>query len=162
MGLSNSLQDKYTHNPIPVSIWLATLCELEEHWIANLLQLELEQRRRKAFVDRHRRGNEKEFGIGKPVLVFQTRMGIMSGKLRFWWTGPFWVTKEYNGSYQLGTLAGELLSKWFNGFRLKPYKGQMPEIPFKEDENPQNTENRSEGGTAPEATDPVEPGTICK
>ena len=34
--------------------------------------------------------------------------------------------KEYNGSYQLGTLAGELLRKWVNGFRLKQYKGHMP------------------------------------
>ena len=48
-------------------IQLATLCELEEHRIAILLQLELELRRRKAFVDRHRRGNEKEFEIGKLV-----------------------------------------------------------------------------------------------
>ena len=53
-------------------IRLATLCELEEHKIAILLQLELEQWRRNAFVDRHRRGNEKEFEIGKPVLLFQT------------------------------------------------------------------------------------------
>ena len=36
----------------------------------------------------------------------------------------------------------------------------MPGNPFKEDENPQNTENRSEGGMAPEATDPVELGTV--
>ena len=97
-------------------IWLATLCELEENRIASLLHLELEQQRRKAFVDRHRRGNEKEFEIGKPVLVFQTRMGNMPGKLRLRWTGPFWITKEYNGSYQLGTLAGEILGKWVNGF----------------------------------------------
>ena len=40
----------------------------------------------------------------------------MLGKLQFRWTGPFWVTKEFNGSYQIGTLAGELLSKWVNGF----------------------------------------------
>ena len=69
------------------NIRLATLCELEENRIASLLQLELEQRRRKAFVDRHRRDNEKEFGIGKPVLLFQTWMDNMLGKLRFRWTG---------------------------------------------------------------------------
>ena len=51
-------------------IRLETLCTLEEHRIASFLQLELEQRRRKAFVDKHRCNNEKEFGIGKPVLVF--------------------------------------------------------------------------------------------
>ena len=114
-------------------------------------------------MDGHRRGNEKEFGIGKPVLVFQNRMGNMPGKLRFRWTGPFWITREFNGSYQLGTLAGELLSKWVNGFRLKPYKGQMPENPFKDEENPQNTGNWTKGDTtpsesreAPKATDSVE------
>ena len=78
-------------------IRLATLSELEENQIASLLQLELEQRRRKAFLGQHRRGNEKEFKIGKPVLVFQNWVGNMSGKLRFRWTGPFWITKEYNG-----------------------------------------------------------------
>ena len=139
---------------------LETLCTLEEHRIESLLQLELEQRRRKEFVDRHWHDNEKEFGIGKPVLVFQTLMGNMSGKLRFRWTGPFWITKEYNGSYQLGTLAGELLSKWVNGFRLKPYKGQMPKNPFKDDENPQITENQLKGGKTLEATELVEPGTV--
>ena len=69
------------------SIWLETLCELEEHRIASLLKLELEQRRRKVFVVRHRRDNEKEFGINIRMLVFQTRMGSMSGKLQFRWTG---------------------------------------------------------------------------
>ena len=54
-------------------IRLATLRELEENRIASVLHLELEQWRRNAFVDRHRQGNEKEFEIGKPVLVFQTR-----------------------------------------------------------------------------------------
>ena len=73
-------------------IRLETLCELEEHKIFNLLQLELEQRRWNAFVDRHRHGNEKDFGIGRPVLVFQTRMGNMLGKLQSTWIVPFWIT----------------------------------------------------------------------
>ena len=72
------------------------------------------------------------FGIGKPILVFLTRMGKMSGKLRFRWTGPYWITREFNGSYQLGTLAGEVLGKWVNGFRLKPYNGPMPRNPFEQ------------------------------
>ena len=93
----------------------------------------------------------------------------MPGKLRFQWTGPFWVTREFNGSYQLGTLAGELLSKWVNDFRLNPYKGRMPKTPFKEPENSQSTEGWSEPtktlvvtGVAPEATDSVEPGSTNK
>ena len=51
-------------------IRLATLCELEEHRITSLLQLDLEQCRHKAFVDWHRHSNEKDFGIGTSVLVF--------------------------------------------------------------------------------------------
>ena len=70
------------------------------------------------------------FGISKPVLVFQTRICKMSGKLRFRWTGPYWIMPEFNGSYQLGTLAGKVLDKWVNGFRLKPYYGPMPHNPF--------------------------------
>ena len=45
----------------------------------------------------------------------------------------------------------------------------MPEIPFKEPENPRNTEGQTETmnvpartGVAPEATDSVEPGTTVK
>ena len=76
----------------------------------------------------------------------------MPGKLRFRWTGPFWITKEYNGSYQLGTLSGEVIGKWANGFRLKPYKGHMPANPFKqypeirhdEEPTPTDPEIRSE------------------
>ena len=78
--------------------------------------LEQEQWRRKAFVDRHRHGNETDFGIGRPVLVFQSRMDIISGKLWFQWTRPFWITREFNGSYQLGTLSDEILNKWANSF----------------------------------------------
>ena len=93
----------------------------------------------------------------------------MQGKLRFRWIGPLWVTKEFNGSYQLRTLAEKLLSKWVNGFRLKPYKGWMPENPFKEAEDSRNTEiwtevgeTPAETGIAPKATDSVEPGTTDK
>ena len=85
-------------------------------------------------MDQHRQGNEKDFEIGNPVFVFHPWMGNMPGKLRFQWTGPFWITREFKGSIQLGTLAKELLGKWVNRFRLKPYKGLMPTNPFKEPE----------------------------
>ena len=84
----------------------------------------------KAFVDRHCRHAEKQFAIRKPVLVFQTKMGSMLGKLRFRWTGPFWIVNNRNGTYQVGTLSGDILPKWVNGFRLKPYHGSIPNNPF--------------------------------
>ena len=111
----------------------------------------------------------------------------MPGKLRFRWTGPFWITKEYNGSYQLGTLSKEVIGKWANGFRLKPYKGHMPANPFKQDpkirheEEPTPTEtaseirheeeptptnttpaNRHEEIPVPVRTDPDKPGVTDK
>ena len=56
---------------------------------------------------------------------------------------------EYNGSYQLGTLAGEVKGKWANGFRLKPYKGHMPANPFPGNTEPEDPENRHEEELAP-------------
>ena len=92
-------------------------------------------------MDRHRHDNEKDFGIGRPVLVYPDPDGQHVGEVTVLVDGPFWVTREFNGSYQLGTFARELLGKWVNGIRLKPYKGQMLENPFKDEENPQNTGN---------------------
>ena len=114
---------------------------MEEHRIVFVLQLELEQRRQKAFIDRNQKGNEKLFGIGNTVLVFQTRMGKMPGKLQFRWIGPYWILRELKWSYQLGMLVGEILEKWVNGFRLKPYHGLMPRNPFKQPDDGVETGN---------------------
>ena len=51
--------------------------------------------------------------------------------------------------YQLGTLAGEVIGKWANGFRLKPYKGHMPANPFPGNTEPDDPENRHEDEPAP-------------
>ena len=101
-------------------IQLQHLLELGKNRVRSMAILEQEQRRRKAFVDRHRHAREKDFTVGKAVLVFQTRMGQMPGKLRFRWTGPYWVVGAENDTFQLGTLAGEVLRQKVNGFCLKP------------------------------------------
>jgi hypothetical protein len=106
------------------------LLRLEEDRIRSMEAMEHEQRLRKAFVDRHRKRNEERFGIGKAVLLFQSRSGLMPGKLRLRWTGPYWIVKSDNGMYQLGTPSREVLPQWANGFRLKPYYGKMPANPF--------------------------------
>ena len=69
-------------------IRLQQLLELGEKRVRNMAVLEQEKRRRKAFVDRHRNTREKDFTVVKAVLVFQTRMVEMPGKLRFRWTCP--------------------------------------------------------------------------
>ena len=79
-----------------------------------MLALEQKQRQTNAFVDR-------QITKRKAILnrrIFQTKMGSMPGKLRFWWT------------YQVGMLSGKILPKWVNGFGLKPYQGLMLENPF--------------------------------
>ena len=70
-------------------ILLQQLLALGQTRVHSLTVLELDQQRRKAFVDRHRGWNKKMFEEGMSVLVFQIRMGRMSGKLRFRWTEPY-------------------------------------------------------------------------
>ena len=94
--------------------------------------LEHKQRQMKAFVNRHRRKTETQFGIEKPVLVFQTKMGAMPSKLQYRWRGPVWIVNSKNGTYQLGNLCGEILPKWVNGFRLKTYHDDMLDNAFRE------------------------------
>ena len=48
---------------------LQELVELGEIWVRSMAILEQERRRRKAFVDRHRKSQEKDFTVGRPVLV---------------------------------------------------------------------------------------------
>jgi hypothetical protein len=86
------------------------LLRLEEDRIRSMKALEHEQRLGKAFVDRHRKRNEEHFGKRKVVLLFQSRSDLIPGKLRLGWTGPYWIVNEESGTYQLGTLSGEVLS----------------------------------------------------
>ena len=88
---------------------LEQLLELRENQLANMAQLKHRQRQCKAFVDQHRKGTEKSFALEKPVLVFQTRLGSIPGKLRFRWTDPFWIIDEFNDTFQLGTLADDIV-----------------------------------------------------
>ena len=64
-------------------IRLQQLLALGETRVHNLAVLELDQQRRKAFVDTHHGWNEEMFREGKAVLVFQTRMGKMPGNYAF-------------------------------------------------------------------------------
>ena len=56
-------------------IRLQQLLALRETRVHSLAVLELDQQRRRAFVDQHRGRNEKLFVVGKVVLAFQMRMG---------------------------------------------------------------------------------------
>ena len=115
-----------------------------------MAQLEYRQRQRKAFVDRHRKGTEKELTLGKPVLVFQTRLGAMPWKLWLRWTGLFWIIDEFNGTFQLYTLSGDIVKSWVNGFRLRPTHGNTPTNPFAESHGmDQTTDQTTKEATCP-------------
>ena len=60
---------------------LEHILELGDDRIASMAHLEQRERQQKAFVDRHRKGLENELTISKLVLLFQTRLGAMPGKL---------------------------------------------------------------------------------
>ena len=63
------------------TLLLQELLVLEESRFQALCALEQKQRQTKAFVDQHRKQKEKMFEVGKQVLVFQTKMGSIPGKL---------------------------------------------------------------------------------
>ena len=44
--------------------------------------------------------------------------------------GPYWIVGAEKGTFQLGTLAGEILRQKVNGFMLKPYLGPTPPNSF--------------------------------
>ena len=101
--------------PFHMAFGLETVMPIEFQ-VPSMAQLEQRQRQRKAFVDRHRKGLEKELPIDKLVLLFQTQLGSMPGKLRFRWTVPFWIIDEFNDTFQLDTLVGDIVKSWANGF----------------------------------------------
>ena len=89
--------------------------------------LEQERCQQRAFVDRHRQGNKKTFDIGKVMLVFQTLMEPMLGKLQFKWIGPYRIMDTENDTFELGMLADKILPKKVNGvakFRARVLLGQ--------------------------------------
>jgi hypothetical protein len=134
------------------------LLRLEEERIQSMEALEPDQWLRKAFVDRHRKRNEVRFGKGKVVLLFQSQSGLMLGKLRLRWTGPYWIVNEESTTYQFGTLSGEILSQWANGFRLKPYYGKLPPNPFLPTKVRARLRRKSRPRTGTEAVIPLRRG----
>ena len=72
---------------------------------------------------------------------------------RFRWIGAYWIVNAENDTFELGTLAGEILWQKVNGFRLKPYSRPKPlnqfENPVKlkiKDVGPLPTESSSSDG----------------
>jgi len=65
--------------------------------------------------------SRKEFSVGQKVLLYNSRLGLMSGKLRPKWIGPFTVTQVF--PYDTVEIQSDSTDKSFkvNGHRLKPF-----------------------------------------
>ncbi|KAH1202858.1 hypothetical protein GmHk_17G049217 [Glycine max] len=64
---------------------------------------------------------KKDFVVGQKVLLYNSRLGLMSGKLRSKWIGPFVVTNVF--PYGTVEIKSDSTNKSFkvNGHRLKPF-----------------------------------------
>ena len=63
----------------------------------------------------------KDFEVGQQVLLYNSRLGLMGGKLRSKWTGPFVVTNVYPyGAVEIQDPSAATSFK-VNGHRLKPF-----------------------------------------
>ena len=64
---------------------------------------------------------KRDFMVGQKVLLYNSRLGLMSGKLRSKWIGPFVVTNIF--PYGTVEIKSESTDKSFkvNGHRLKPF-----------------------------------------
>ena len=64
---------------------------------------------------------KKDFVVGQKVLLYSSRLGLMSGKLRSKWIGPLVVTNVF--PYDIVEVKSESIDNGFkvNGPRLKPF-----------------------------------------
>jgi len=67
----------------------------------------------------------KEFIVSQQVLLYNSRLGLMGGKLRSKWIGPFIVTNVY--AYGVVEIKSQSTDKSFkvNGHRLKPFLSNL-------------------------------------
>jgi hypothetical protein len=72
--------------------------------------------------------SRKEFSVGQQVLLFNSRLKVMAGKLRSKWIGPFVVTNVFpHGAVEIKSAGTNKVFK-VNGQRLKLFhESSMPE-----------------------------------
>nr|XP_019069461.1 uncharacterized protein LOC109120263 [Solanum lycopersicum] len=65
---------------------------------------------------------KREFAIGDLLLLFNSRLRLLPGKLKFKWTGPFLITKVYpHGAVELQNKEGARFT--LNGKKSRAIKG---------------------------------------
>jgi len=101
------------------------LQELEELRLNAYESSRIYKEKTKAFHDRHIL--HREFAPGQKVLLFNSRLKLMPGKLRSRWDGPFLISNVF--PYGAVELINERTGGTFlvNGQRLKHYHDSLPE-----------------------------------
>ncbi|XP_050916838.1 uncharacterized protein LOC127132019 [Lathyrus oleraceus] len=136
---------KACHLPVEIehrAYWAVKSCNLEmqQAGIERKLQLQqLEELRLKAYESsriykektKHFHDkviSRKEFSVGQQVLLFNSRLKLMAGKLRSKWIDPFVVTNVFpHGAVEIKSTGTDKVFK-VNGQRLKLfYGGSVPE-----------------------------------
>ncbi|XP_042051479.1 uncharacterized protein LOC121796760 [Salvia splendens] len=65
----------------------------------------------------------KELNVGQKVLLFQSRLKLMPGKLRSKWAGPYTIVSiRANGAIELQGSEPDSSSFLVNGHQVKPYR----------------------------------------
>ena len=138
------------------------LLNLEEDRQQSILVTEAVQKRRKAWADGH--GKQNFFTKEDHVLIFNSKLGKHSGKLKLRWIGPCTIKDETaSGAFTLRNLDGTRRPGVVNGCRMKPYYGMRqplasPQIlsircePIAEDRLQKMTEENHRGKQAKEYT----------
>lgn len=127
---------KSCHLPVEIehkAYWAVRRCNLnlEEAGKSRKLQLqELEEMRLEAYENSRiykektklfhdKMISRKQFEVGQKVLLYNSRLKLMPGKLRSRWIGPFVVTKVFSyGAVEIKSLDTDKVFK-VNGHRLK-------------------------------------------
>jgi hypothetical protein len=136
---------KACHLPVEIehrSYWAVKSCnmEMQKAGMERKLQLQqLEELRLEAYESsriykektKHfhdKMISRKEFSVGQQVLLFNSRLKVMAGKLRSKWIGPFVVTNVFpHGAVEIKSAGTNKVFK-VNGQRLKLFhESSMPE-----------------------------------
>nr|GFA71852.1 reverse transcriptase domain-containing protein [Tanacetum cinerariifolium] len=99
-------------------VQLNELNELRDHAYENSLIYKVKTKRIHDFKIKNH-----VFNVGYRVLLFNSRLKILSGKLKTHWSGPFTITKVFPyGTVELSQFNGPNFK--VNGHRIKHYFGE--------------------------------------
>ncbi|KAL1540991.1 hypothetical protein AAHA92_25267 [Salvia divinorum] len=102
-------------------IRMLQLQELEELWLESYDSAMWYKERTKVWHDRNLRA--KNLQVGQKVLLFQSRLKLMPGKLKSKWTGPYVITSiRSNGAVEIRGSPPNSEPFIVNGHRVKPFR----------------------------------------